>query len=242
MFMGPHGPMMMAPANPHAHGAPTVYPHPASHPYGMMMFGPQYPSMMHPQHAQFYMQNHAAAVAAAATAANASHHPSIVPSLLGVPSTSAQFGPPSDSLAPVINSANTGNEASVDINKALSDSRVDSHDLVGPATDGEGAGNVSTVTGDVPDDVLTTVGKRARMDLEKDELIREFKKKTREAALVRFRQKRSERRFGKLIRYDCRKKLADARPRIKGRFVRIRLDELGEEDSECAQVVPDFER
>lgn len=81
--------------------------------------------------------------------------------------------------------------------------------------------------------------KKSRIEIEKQELIREFKKKTREAALVRFRQKRSERRFGKLIRYDCRKKLADARPRVKGRFVRIKSDEY-DEDSESAQVVPDM--
>lgn len=79
--------------------------------------------------------------------------------------------------------------------------------------------------------------KKKRIEHEKQELIREFKKKTREAALVRFRQKRRERRFGKLIRYDCRKKLADARPRVKGRFVRIKDDE---EDDESAQVVPDM--
>lgn len=87
----------------------------------------------------------------------------------------------------------------------------------------------------------TPAEKKARIELEKQELIREFKKKTREAALVRFRQKRSERRFGKLIRYDCRKKLADARPRVKGRFVRIKNgNEYAEDESESAQVVPDM--
>lgn len=93
----------------------------------------------------------------------------------------------------------------------------------------------------------TPAQKKERVETEKQELIREFKKKTREAALVRFRQKRRERRFGKLIRYDCRKKLADARPRIKGRFVRIKDgDEDGEEIDEMqspeslAQVVPDL--
>lgn len=84
----------------------------------------------------------------------------------------------------------------------------------------------------------TQVERKDRIEHEKQDLIREFKKKTREAALVRFRQKRRERRFGKLIRYDCRKKLADARPRVKGRFVRIRDDD----ESEGMQVVPDLER
>lgn len=42
--------------------------------------------------------------------------------------------------------------------------------------------------------------------------------KEREAKLERYRQKRARRHFGKKIRYQCRKKLADTRPRFKGRF------------------------
>lgn len=84
----------------------------------------------------------------------------------------------------------------------------------------------------------TGTERKARIECEKQDLIREFKKKTREAALVRFRQKRRERRFGKLIRYECRKQLADARPRVKGRFVRIKTPDSNTEDSESAQVVP----
>jgi hypothetical protein len=93
--------------------------------------------------------------------------------------------------------------------------------------------------------------RKERVEQEKQDLIREFKKKTREAALVRFRQKRRERRFGKLIRYDCRKKLADARPRIKGRFVRVKdgedddpmspeMEMDHEEIDSPAQVVPQY--
>jgi len=41
--------------------------------------------------------------------------------------------------------------------------------------------------------------------------MREFKKKIREAAVVRFRQKRKERNFANVVRYDCRKRVADAR-------------------------------
>lgn len=90
----------------------------------------------------------------------------------------------------------------------------------------------------IPAKSETPEQRKARCETEKQDLIREFKKKTREAALVRFRQKRRERRFGKLIRYDCRKKLADARPRFKGRFVRLKTED---DDSEGAQVVPNMQ-
>jgi pseudo-response regulator 1 len=42
----------------------------------------------------------------------------------------------------------------------------------------------------------------------------------REAALMKFRQKRKERCFDKKIRYVNRKRLAERRPRIRGQFVR----------------------
>ncbi|XP_074277537.1 two-component response regulator-like APRR1 [Silene latifolia] len=42
----------------------------------------------------------------------------------------------------------------------------------------------------------------------------------REAALMKFRQKRKERCFDKKIRYINRKKLAERRPRVRGQFVR----------------------
>ncbi|KAM1398048.1 hypothetical protein ACFX2I_015556 [Malus domestica] len=41
----------------------------------------------------------------------------------------------------------------------------------------------------------------------------------REAALIKFRQKRKERCFDKKIRYVNRKKLAERRPRVRGQFV-----------------------
>lgn len=48
----------------------------------------------------------------------------------------------------------------------------------------------------------------------------EERKKRRIEALARFRRKREKRSFTKKVRYECRKQLADSRPRVKGRFVR----------------------
>lgn len=48
----------------------------------------------------------------------------------------------------------------------------------------------------------------------------EERKKRRMEALARFRSKRANRSFTKKVRYECRKQLADSRPRVKGRFVR----------------------
>ncbi|KAI3473244.1 hypothetical protein Pfo_030536 [Paulownia fortunei] len=42
----------------------------------------------------------------------------------------------------------------------------------------------------------------------------------REAALIKFRQKRKERCFKKKVRYQNRKKLAEQRPRVRGQFVK----------------------
>lgn len=48
----------------------------------------------------------------------------------------------------------------------------------------------------------------------------QFTTMNREAKVLRYREKRKARKFGKKIRYASRKAYAEARPRVKGRFVR----------------------
>ncbi|KAM0887381.1 hypothetical protein ACQ4PT_029041 [Festuca glaucescens] len=47
-----------------------------------------------------------------------------------------------------------------------------------------------------------------------------LKRERRMAAVSKFREKRKERNFGKKVRYQSRKRLAEQRPRVRGQFVR----------------------
>lgn len=58
---------------------------------------------------------------------------------------------------------------------------------------------------------------------------------SREARLMRYREKRKNRRFEKTIRYASRKAYAETRPRIKGRFAK-RADHDGDGDADDAEV------
>jgi uncharacterized membrane protein YgcG len=46
----------------------------------------------------------------------------------------------------------------------------------------------------------------------------------RAEAIARFLKKRKERNFDKKVRYASRKRLAEARPRVKGQFVRLKSE------------------
>ncbi|XP_038988978.1 two-component response regulator-like PRR37 isoform X2 [Phoenix dactylifera] len=54
----------------------------------------------------------------------------------------------------------------------------------------------------------------------------------REAALKKFRQKRKARNFGKKVRYQSRKRLAEQRPRVRGQFVRQSVQEQRGQEAE----------
>ncbi|RLN90915.1 hypothetical protein BBJ28_00000317 [Nothophytophthora sp. Chile5] len=54
-----------------------------------------------------------------------------------------------------------------------------------------------------------------------------YSPQARKLRIQKFHEKRKNRTWKKSIKYDCRKKLADDRPRIKGRFVRV-LENAGD--------------
>lgn len=68
--------------------------------------------------------------------------------------------------------------------------------------------------------------------LNKDGRIGIYLPADRRARIARFHAKRAKRIWRKRIKYDCRKKLADSRPRIKGRFVKRPSNAGGGADDE----------
>jgi hypothetical protein len=56
---------------------------------------------------------------------------------------------------------------------------------------------------------------------------------SREARLMRYREKRKSRRFEKTIRYASRKAYAETRPRIKGRFAKRADHDADADDAEA---------
>lgn len=63
-----------------------------------------------------------------------------------------------------------------------------------------------------------------------------YTKEERRLRILKFREKKHRRVWKKQIKYDCRKKLADTRPRIKGRFVSRKGDGDSDEAGSAADV------
>ncbi|GMF39756.1 unnamed protein product [Phytophthora fragariaefolia] len=84
------------------------------------------------------------------------------------------------------------------------------------------SGSASPLSISAPTDALLSVlnvGSPKSNSSEKK--IGSYSPAARKLRLQKFHEKRKNRTWKKSIKYDCRKKLADDRPRIKGRFVRV---------------------
>jgi hypothetical protein len=83
------------------------------------------------------------------------------------------------------------------------------------------ATSTTTTTTVIPSPSTTTTNGTFSMDLlNKEGRIGIYLPAARKERIARFHEKRARRIWRKRIKYDCRKKLADSRPRIKGRFVK----------------------
>jgi hypothetical protein len=64
-----------------------------------------------------------------------------------------------------------------------------------------------------------------------------YTREERQILIEKFRAKKKRRVWRKQIKYDCRKRLADTRPRVKGRFV-SRKDKDGNSDGDSEEAHP----
>lgn len=92
-----------------------------------------------------------------------------------------------------------------------------------------------------PDAFLGVLGSSAmtpRTGVQVERKIGSYSPEARKLRIQKFHEKRKNRTWKKSIKYDCRKKLADDRPRIKGRFVRV-LDHGGDNKDEAPMTPTD---
>ncbi|GMF65860.1 unnamed protein product [Phytophthora lilii] len=90
--------------------------------------------------------------------------------------------------------------------------------------------SASSLSISAPTDSLLSVlnvGSSTPKSSSSEKKIGSYSPAARKLRLQKFHEKRKNRTWKKSIKYDCRKKLADDRPRIKGRFVRV-LENAGD--------------
>jgi len=75
----------------------------------------------------------------------------------------------------------------------------------------------------VPTKHLTSMLRLSSLDNSSHDMIGAYTREARLERLERFREKRKQRVWEKRVKYDCRKTLAVARPRYKGRFVKVQI-------------------
>jgi hypothetical protein len=127
--------------------------------------------------------------------------------------------------APVL-STSMATTAAVSTNTtAKTSAAVDSTTATESSTSASTSGGVvpttATISSTSTTTSTTTTSTTISMELlNKDGRIGIYLPEARRARIARFHAKRSNRVWRKRIKYDCRKKLADSRPRIKGRFVK----------------------
>ncbi|UIZ20903.1 hypothetical protein KXD40_000347 [Peronospora effusa] len=79
----------------------------------------------------------------------------------------------------------------------------------------------SLLVGKPVDSLLGALNAGTSTPLSNSKKIGSYSPAARKLRIQKFHEKRKNRTWKKSIKYDCRKKLADDRPRIKGRFVRV---------------------
>ncbi|CAK4085303.1 unnamed protein product [Aphanomyces euteiches] len=98
----------------------------------------------------------------------------------------------------------------------------------------------STTSPSKPSDKVISDGKFKKMfePIVHQRTIGAYTPTARKLRLEKFHEKRKKRIWKKSIKYDCRKKLADDRPRIKGRFVRVLENLVSKTEDEKSEDAP----
>ena len=140
-------------------------------------------------------------------------------------SHSARSSEPKPSPVPSGSSSKSNNSTC-----SISRSKVDSSETRAPRRRVVGGGGVDTLALTAELGLVDSRRRCARRNKGSVHRVGVYTLEERAALVAKFHSKRGRRIWRKKIKYDCRKKLADKRPRLKGRFVtQEELDGLDKE-------------